>query len=163
MSTFTQRKGLCELGGVHCGVGEVQLIGGAASCSLLGELPRRHLYWAFVDRQGTVFPLLTPQSQSRCVLNAKHPERRAVMQGSVAAHKSQVQGLGSQEEQLTQVLGEPGDTPSWHSLSAGHGCDVHRTLQIGKSHMKVCHPCYCGDSWLRHPGCQTQGVCPEPG
>lgn len=144
------------------GWGEVQLICGAASCSLLGELPRRHLYWAWVDRV-QCFHCSLPRARADVCSMQSTQEKRAVMQESVAAHKSQVQGLGSQEEQLTQVLGQPGDTPSWHSMSAGHGCDVHRTLQIGKSHMKVCHPCYCGDSWLRHPGCQTQRVCPEPG
>lgn len=117
--------------------------------------------------QGSVLLILTSPGQNTCAWCEAARGTRSVMARSVTAQEGKVQGPDDGEEQPALDVREPrAPLQPWHPVSSGGGCDGPRALQVRNGHMKVCHPCYYGDSWPQHLGCPTQDQCPdgaEPG
>lgn len=75
-STFTQRKGLWELGGDIRGLHSHRGLLSSSPLSQAGCLPRKtskEAAFLGLGGQGPVLPLLTPRGQNFCVLGATHP------------------------------------------------------------------------------------------
>lgn len=99
----------------HMGLLSSSPLSRLAACSSLLELPRRQPYWTCVDRAQCLHGSLPGARAAACSMQ-RAQERRSLTEGSVVAHKSQAQGLGSCEEH------SPGGWRSLEILPPGTPC-----------------------------------------